>query len=243
VLELVARLGKPIQRDARLTELAARLGLSAGAVREQFQTLAARRRAPASAVSRRGAEAASDARGPGRPPGVREARESPAAKVRLAAWRNLIGAVLIEGALVGELERFLREDAARAPDADLASLAEELVLLARRDGALPAIDGILDAFRAHPAGDWIVPLLEDASVAESPRAAFDGARAKLSELAFQELVAEHRAALPALTPGQTAEREAELELLYRRLRERVARPGESTHPSTASGATARSTAH
>ena len=244
ILELLGRMPKPIQRDACLTRLAAHLGLSASAVREQFQTLASRQRRaaplptaptparPSAYAAVSGAEGESVRPAPAPRPRPKSVAEVRAERVLVDAWRCLIGAVLIEQSLVSDLEPLLRDGDSACPDPDLASLAGGLVELARREGRLPGIDGLLDAFRAHPAADWIVPLIEDASAAESARSSFDGACRKLEQMAFERRLAQQRALLPEITPLEADRREAELDSLLRDLRERGLRQAAQAQQSS-----------
>jgi hypothetical protein len=155
----------------------------------------------------------------------------------------MIGAVLLDSRFLAALEEMLGDPDHACADADLAALARDLALLGRRDGALPGLDGILDAFRSHPARDLIVPLIEDAAAAESPQAAFEGARARLEAQRFERHLAAKRAVLPTLAPADAVARDGELDLLLRGLRERAARAQGHANPTPASGEPARTTSH
>lgn len=211
VLELLARLQKPVARDARLAELAAHLGVSANAVREQFEGLPSRLRERAArhrvesrdrAASTRGESSGREAAAalPARRP---ESNSSPALISR--AWRELLGAVLFERELWPAFDRLCAVDGHVCPDAELAGLAEALNELARREGHMPDLEGVMHALRGHPAFHHVVPLIELAETAESARILFDGAQQRLERARAQAA----RAAAVAGLSGEISAQERE----------------------------------
>ncbi len=228
VLELLTRLQKPIQRDARLTELAAHLGLSASAVREQFQSLPTRTRERAQERQRAETKAASPAadaasnagsdasRGPSRP-AARTEPVSRADAMLTQAWRQLVGAVLLDGSLAPALGELLELEGSACPNADVASLASELLRVARREGALPDLNGVMAQLCEHPSRDLIVPLIEEAAAAESPSVLFDGAGRHLQRVSSEKRHAKRIAELALLARSSPAEHKERLTELHRDL--------------------------
>ncbi|HTF88016.1 MAG TPA: DNA primase [Planctomycetota bacterium] len=211
VLELVARLAKPLQRDARLTEIAQRLGYSASAVREQFQTLPARMQVKAQ--ERRRAESPAPSQAGATPKRGLTHRESMAAR----AWRELLGAVLQDGTLVAALEALASEGAHTCPDPELALLAAELRSLGRVEGRLPDLSGLLASMCEHPSRDLIVPLMQEAEAAESPSVLFEGARAHLERVRAEDLRAAKIADCKRLAAASPIQHKAQLDELHREL--------------------------
>lgn len=211
VLELLARLSKPVARDARLAELAAHLGVSANAVREQFEGLPSRLRERAARNRVESRDRAASARGES---GARETaaalparRSEPAASPTLIsrAWRELLGAVLYERELWPAFDRLCAVDGHVCPDAELAGLAGALNELARREGRMPDLEGVMHALRGHPAFHHVVPLIELAETAESARILFDGAQQRLERARAQAA----RAAAVAGLSGEISAQERE----------------------------------
>ncbi len=245
VMELLARLQKPIQRDARLVELAAHLGVSAGAVRDHYQSLPARVRERS--LERQRTERAQRPQNEGgeQASGGAEARvvRGPVARLSreealiVSAWRHLIGAVLVEKELVGHLSALLGTKEHACPDPDLALLARDLVAMAQSDGTLPDLGGLMARLGEHPARDLMVPLIEDAETAESRVALFEGARMHLERDRASRQLVEHKAELARLATIDPAGHAQRLTELHRAMsREKFANTtsmvGEST-PSPA----------
>jgi hypothetical protein len=218
VLELLSRLSKPIQCDARLTELAVHLGLSADAVRAQFEALPVRAR-----ERYRSARGGQETRGT-QPAAARESSSSQAAGPRpqrhaatqVRAWRELVGAVLVDGLLVDQLAELVADSRHACDHEALALLAGELVELSANTGRLPELDEIFGALGMHPAIDLVVPLIEQAKLAESPTALFDGARAHLERSLSERTRSEQIAELARLSPTEHNERLAQLHSELRR---------------------------
>jgi hypothetical protein len=132
------------------------------------------------------------------------------------AWRELVGAVLLDGSLVEQLAALIAEDRYACGEESLALLARELVELAAQRGRLPDIDGIHAALGMHPASDLVVPLIEEAAVAESAGALFSGARAHLERSHAQRERSLRIAELARLSPTEHQERLTQLHQELRR---------------------------
>ncbi len=213
VLELIARLAKPLQRDARLIELAERLGYSPSAVREQFQSLPARLQSRAQ--ERRRVERGDST--PERTAPERRSALSQREQMLARAWGELIGAVLLDGSLVVALREFSDMGQQRCPDQHLALLGQELIAISLREGRLPDLDGIMASLCEHPSRGLIVPLIEVAGAAESPGALFDGARAHLERARADELRAARIAEISRLAEKSPTEHKERLGELHRDL--------------------------
>ena len=163
--QLLAQLVRPIERSARLGELARHLGLPEADVRAQWAAFerarrpaaAARPAAPELAAPRalerpaaRGA-ASADA-------GSRERRDA-------RAYALLFGALLLDNSLVPLYAHL----AARAPEGDLALLFRTLLELYERDESGAPIDAsaLMTALSDHPARQRVVALQSEAQEAES----------------------------------------------------------------------------
>ena len=175
LLELLLALQKPVEREARLGELAQGLGLAPAGVREQWEQV--RRRAEQRAAARdprpgagpgpdgrgtgpgKGApRGGSPARGAGGPPGPSEEH----------VFRSLLGALLLDNSLIplyGNL-------AGECPPGDLRVLFEALLDLYEHGEDLETIDAmaLLGALGDHPARDLVLGLEQHARTAESPLA-------------------------------------------------------------------------
>jgi len=147
---------RPVERDLRVREMAAFLGVPEGGIREQGRLIAQRRR-PAPA-----AEAASAARAP-RPPAPVEAPLDP----RLAeAFEGLLGAALLDNSLIPGL----RPHRPACPAGALGRIFDTVLeLWDEGDDEAPIDDSlVLNALGEDPARDRVVPLVERAATAESP---------------------------------------------------------------------------
>jgi len=230
VLELIRRLAKPLARDAKLIEMAERLGYSASAVREQFQSLPARLRERAQ--QRRDVAQPGSAGGGARrqPPAGASRRE----KLLERAWRDLLGAVLRDADLSRALDSLCAAGEHVCPDPQLAQLADQLVAIGRRESRLPDLDGLM-AVCEHPARDLIVPLMQEAEGAESPGALFEGARTLLERVRSEDLRCARVAQIKRLALESPIEHAQELAALHRDLRRELVAPAHPEH-----GAPARS---
>ncbi|MEO6709529.1 MAG: DNA primase [Planctomycetota bacterium] len=211
VLELVKLLAKPLQRDARLSEIALRLGYSASAVREQFQTLPARLQVKD--LERRRAEQSVQSPASATPKRGLSHREAMQAR----AWRELLGAVLQDGTLVSSLEALASEGGHTCPDPELALLAAELRSLGRVEGRLPDLSGLLASMCEHPSRDVIVPLMQEAEAAESPSVLFEGARAHLERVRAEDLRAAKIADCKRSAAESPIQHKEQLDELHREL--------------------------
>ena len=199
VLELVGRLRRPLQRDERLEALAAELGTPVEGVRAQFDSLPERRRQRARQRREREERAES----------IRE--EAP--PLALRAFEELAGAMLLDPGLAAGVERFVE----RCPDEELRSLLEAIVAVHRRAGEAADVDAVLIELGEQPARNRVVPLLEEASLAEGPQGLFEGA-ARFLESSEEERRIREQAAL-ATSEGESEK--ARLEELHKSLRARV----------------------
>jgi DNA primase len=211
VLELLARLSKPVHRAALLSELAHAIGIPVEALRAQGNALARGRGLPA---ARPPAQSPAPAAEPGVEPGV-DARTA-------SAWRQLVGALLVDPGLLplvtsGELA---------CPEPALARVLEALARLYADEEATIDCAAILALLGDDPARALVVPLYEHARAAESARVLLEG---QLRFLRTQALEHKRRALEPALaheglSPETEREQARELYLLKtEELRAREAR--------------------
>lgn len=191
VLKLVQRLAKPVERDARIGEMASALGLSKESVVDQARELARRRR-PATRASQASRQPSDPARRPAprpasgvpehvpgdsydsdaeppAPSGVGDA-PAPAAlpdPLLEQAFRDLLGAVLLDNSLIPSL----RGHRAGCPAGKLEEVLTAILELYDEGDEEAPIDAaaVLTALGASPARDLVVPLSERARAAESPQ--------------------------------------------------------------------------
>jgi hypothetical protein len=160
VLELIARVKTPVHRESLVKDLAARLDLPVASLREQWR-MRGGVRAPQPPAARAASTAApaSAARDP------RERR----------AWEEIAGALVADASLI-PLARARTE---QCPEADLARvLAAVLDLYGREDASIDA-GSVMNLLADDPARDLVVPLVEKAATAESPREQLEGALRRL----------------------------------------------------------------
>ena len=201
LLGLVHKIGRALHREACLSEIAVRLGYPLASVREQYESMRERRRAPRpeGAVRAEAGPAAEPARG--------------AAQVR-RAWGELAGAALLDATLLPLVRPWI----GACPDAELAAILGAIAAAADRSGQAPDESGVLTELGEHPARRLVGPILSHASRAESPLALFEGATQYLAHsrgregVRLQKTVALHEAESDA--DLERTERE-----LHRRLRE------------------------
>ena len=189
-----------VERADRVAGLARALGITAEALEDQARTLPqrraeerarerARRRA---AVEERGrpdsSAAGDDSHAPVSPADARQAR------LERQAWERLAGALLLAGDVEdAELLGRARARAAQCPDEDLRGLLEVVLAALDEEGALPELGELLDRLGEHPARGRVVPLLDLAESAESPRALLEGELAFLDRAEERRIVASERA--------------------------------------------------
>lgn len=162
VLELLGRLPKPVHREALLSELSGRLGLSPESVREQWRLSPAARRAAAV----RAAPEVASLPDPG--PGAREPAR-PVDPLLRAAYAGLVTAVLADESLVPAV----RPHVARCPDDDLKRILEVVLALYEDEGAVVDPPGVMTALEGHPARRLVVGLAQAAHDDESPKSLLD----------------------------------------------------------------------
>jgi DNA primase len=155
VLELLARVRTPVHRESLLKELAARLDLPADSLREQWRMRGGLR-----------AEAV-------RPPRASEAPVAPAARdpFERRDWGEVVGALVADPSLIP----LARAQADRCGEEDHARILGALLELYAREDATVDAGSVMNLLADDPARDLVVPLVEKASTAESPRALLEGA--------------------------------------------------------------------
>jgi len=201
ILELVSRLARPLSREARLEELAERLGVPVESVRAQLESLPERRRETLRRLDERAGEGEADACG----------EESPdqAADARLRRdWSLLVGALLVEP----ELAEPARAWSGRCPIPELAEVLE--AALSAGGDETTRIPCVLSALGASAARSLVVPLIEETGQYENAHELFaDAQRALVERAQRRELERE----LDGLRSGEGAQREV-LARLHARLR-------------------------
>jgi len=216
VLELIALVKRPVQRESLVQDLARRIGISVGALREQWRMAHGGR--PARPDAHVGTNAPSAAR-----PGAT------ASAADLRAHEDLLGALLLDASLI-PLARPERE---LVLDPELALIFDALLTLYADESATPDEQGVLALLGEHPARDRVVPLADRAREAESPRELLEGQLRFLAQRRFAEEVRtlELRLAeqerLAAGASGEAARAAHELaEQLTRRLTETLRQRGQ-----------------
>lgn len=201
VLELLTRLSKPVHRDARIQELAGRLGLPAQSLLAQHSDL------PVVRAERRaqGARASDSARQAAAP---RDERTAPA-RERTALQAELLGAVLLDSSLWRAAEVQLEGCA----DAELVRIADAIAMLYEEGDSEITESSVMTALGAdEPARNRVARLAPPGEI-ESLKEHFDGliGKLELAELLRRKaaLLAEY-VALPDAS-GDEAERAAVLE--------------------------------
>ncbi|HEX6881794.1 MAG TPA: DNA primase [Planctomycetota bacterium] len=155
---LLAKLERPVERSARLAELARHLALPEADVRAQWATFERSLR-PARPNEERASQASV--------PAVRPARPAAGPDERLeAAFASLIGALLLDNSLVPLYAHL----APQCPAGDLSVCFQTLLELYERDesGAPIGASALLSALGDHPARRRVVALETLAATAESP---------------------------------------------------------------------------
>ncbi len=149
---LLLRLGRPLERSARLAEMARFLGLPEADVRAQWQAFERAQRAPV-----RAPEAAASR--------VRPAANSPGAGPE-RAFALLIGSLLLDNSLIPLYAQLLEH----CPEGDLRLLFGALLELHGRDEGGEPIDAsaVMTALGDHPVRERVVLLQALAERAESP---------------------------------------------------------------------------
>lgn len=153
VMELLARLPRPVHRQSLLAELGSRIGVSVDALREQWRTSAAgrRRQRPVEGTSASPAADRVDR-------GVRQ------------AFSEALGAVLLDSSLVP----LLRPVATRCEEEDLRRILETVLELYEDEEAVIDVGTVLTALAEHPSRSLVAGLAEHASRAASPKELLEG---------------------------------------------------------------------
>lgn len=157
VLELLARLSKPVHRDSRIAELAHALEIPVRSVQQQFESLPsqmAKRRRPtdgsALGAARGTAAAGSDL-------GSERAVSAPAAPVNprvVRAFEEMIGAVLRDASTLALALPYVE----RCPDAELVRMFAALEELYRDESAVLDESSLLTILGEDPARARVVPI-------------------------------------------------------------------------------------
>lgn len=171
LLELCASLMRPLEREARLEQLARALGVPVQSVRLQFESLPQRRR---EASQRRVAQTSAVQAPPS--PQVAEVQAALPEPQR-RAWRLLVGAVLLDADLARAAQAWRGE----VPDAALARVLEAALDVETGLGGAERLTAVLARLGEDPARHQVVGLLELAAAADSPREAFAVACRGLSD--------------------------------------------------------------
>ncbi len=214
VLELLARLSKPVHRASLLRELSGAIGIPFDDLRAQGNALFGRRPAP---------------RAPSLAPApAADAPAQPGDALVRSAWEQIVGSLLVDPGLLP----LVHSSAFACPVPELARLLEVLAALHADDDALIDCASILSQLGDDPARLCVVPLYEHARKAESPRLLLDGQLRFLSARAAAEKAQRLAADLP-MTPEEAREHDA---ALYRakteELRAREARSRAVSHTTT-----------
>ncbi|HJP00452.1 MAG TPA: DNA primase [Planctomycetota bacterium] len=201
VLELIARVSRPVRRSDLLAELSRRTGLSTDILREQWRTRAGAR----------------DAR-PERP--VSEAAETAPAAVALdprviEAWRGVVGAILIDESLIPAVRLHVKA----CPDPDLIQVLETVLEMVEDEEVLIDTSTVISALGDHPARALVVGLVESARQKEGASALLEGELAFLRKLECSKREGALRTQIAEL---EQSEREADgtaLQALHSRIAE------------------------
>jgi DNA primase len=166
VLELVSRVRTPVHKESLLKSLAERLDLPVEGVREQYRLRSAGSIGPERPVMKAAPEASL------RPPVEPRTRE---------AWSHIAGALLADASLVP----LARPRIPLCPDPELRRILDAILeLCAEEEGDVDAA-AVMNRLVDHPSRDRVVPLLEWARRAESPRVLLEGQLAFLDgQIAF-----------------------------------------------------------
>ena len=167
LFQLMRRLSRPVEQDARLVELAGRLGLSQEALRKQWNN-----GARASEERRRAAEVVRGHHGSAEPepepPVDVESHpvQRPVDPRVLSAFQALLGAMLLDNSLIPVYGDW----ADRCPDADLKTVYEAVLELYENgeEGDPIHASAVMTRLADHPIRDRIVLMEESARTAESP---------------------------------------------------------------------------
>lgn len=194
VLELIARVRAPVHKESLLKSLAGRLGLPVESVREQFRLRSAGAERPfeRGAKGAKGVSESAPRASPAPSPSI-DARE-------LEAWSHIAGALLADASLVP----LARPRIPHCPEPDLQRILGAILELCEDEDADVDATAVMTRLVDHPARDRVVPLLEWARRAESPRVLLEGQLAFLDgQVAF--LTRREVRAPPPGPPGDPGE--------------------------------------
>jgi len=210
VMELLARLPRPVHRQSLLAELSRRIGMSVESLREQWRTSVAgrRRTRPMTAPDpNRGELSPEPLPSPGRAdPGL------------LRAFSEVLGAVLLDNSLVP----LLRPVATHCEDEDLRRILEIVLELYEDEEAVIDVGTVLTALADHPARSHVAGLAENASRAASPKELLEGGleyvrlhllRRRKAELQARALELEELISNPAAGEAAQTARGEQVEVL------------------------------
>jgi len=166
VLDLVARVRTPVHRESLLKSLAEKLSLPVESVREQYRLRSASVERPSSR----------DAVKPEPPQPI-----APADPRIREAWSHIAGALLADPSLVP----LARPRIPLCPDSDVQRILDAVLELCADPDADVDASAVMNRLADDPVRDRVVPLLEWARAAESPRVLLEGQLAFLDgQIAF-----------------------------------------------------------
>jgi DNA primase len=160
VLELLARLAKPVHRESLLAELAERLRMPVESLREQSRML----RGDARPTPPRTAASAAV------PPAALPLAALPTDPLLRQAYEYLVGALLRDASLFSRARPYF----SACPFADLATILDVMDALYGDETANIDVASVLGALGDNPSRNLVVPLHEGASTAESASILLDG---------------------------------------------------------------------
>jgi DNA primase len=223
---LLRRLPRPVEQDARLVELSARLGLSLDALRKQWQALEheKRPRKPAATPRAPGGTGGSD---------QPAARSPKATDPRLTfAFRSLVGAMLLDNSLIPAYSHW----EALCVDPDVRTIFRAVLELYEHGESDEPIHAgsVMTVLADHPARDLVVEIESQARTAESPLVLARDQEAWLRRRMRERELSEMRRRLTespddVLAPRTSEGRDDLLRNLHAKLREgRVPSPSSAT---------------
>jgi len=164
ILELLTRIQKPVQREARLLDLADRVRMSPDTLRAQVAGSAGVRRVRPTASTNPVASGESTLDAAAlpvvAPPSQIQIRED--RELRLA-FEELTGAVLVDPALAPVLERWLEY----CPDPDLARITDAVLALREEGAEVIDENSVLTWLADDPARARVLPLAEYVRIAQT----------------------------------------------------------------------------
>jgi DNA primase len=206
LLDCIRRLSSSVERDLRIADLAAHLGIREEALRQRLSELpgASARERPAGAPRRSAPEPSDEGRVPGVPEGARPgqggaapAEPSPTTRreerLLREAYAQIAGACLLDNSLIPALS--VRFDG--CPEPELGAVLTAIARLYADTEDLSPVDGgrVLCALEDHPARRLVGTLEEQARCADSPQAQAEGAVRFLEEYASTQALRERSRAL------------------------------------------------